>query len=355
MTLSFIPKKLFKASALPITCLFLPCLICPAIAQTYQIQGFSDDYDAVIKPINDEDSEANSVINIIDTKTKKILISQPADIDIDYELDNGQERQLGKKISANIVSIPYGEHSVLIYEDFNFDGQKDLALKDGRNGCYGGPSYQVYLKKGATFAHSEAFTELAQGYCGFFEVDEDSQTLSTMTKSGAAWHQYSKYTVIDNKPVAVHIIEEKYNDRGLVSITEKTKVNGKMLVENYEMLPPTDHSEENEISSFVYRFDLENGKKMVLDSNYSDDTDGEQLFYVFADKRGRVELFYDGRFDYDASTQTLSFINKPVRYQINQKGITVKQSNKTTLLKSQPRSQHGSLDNLAQFKNVRIR
>ena len=119
----------------------------------------------------------------------------------------------------------------------------------------------------------------------------------------------------------VHIIEEKYNDRGLVSITEKTKVNGKMLVENYEMLPPTDHSEESEISSFVYRFDLENGKKMVLDSSYSNDTDGEQLFYVFADKRGRVELFYDGRFDYDASTQTLSFINKPVRYQINQKGI----------------------------------
>lgn len=350
MTIPFIPKKLFKLSTLPVTFLFLPCLICPAVAQTYQIQDFSDDYDAVIKTVNDEDSEANSVINIIDIKTKKVLISQPADIHIGYELDNSKEHQLGENISANIVSSPYGEHSVLIYKDFNFDGQKDLALRDGRNGCYGGPSYQVYLKKGAKFAHSEAFTELAQGYCGFFGVDEESQTLSTMTKSGAAWHQYSEYKVIDNKPVAVHIIEEEYNARGLVSITEKTKVNGKMLVDNYEMLPPNNGSNEDEVSPSVYRFDLENGKKMVLDS-----TDGEQLFYVFADKHGRVELFYDGRFDYDVSTQTLSFINKPVRYQINQKGVAVKLSNKTTLLKLQPKSEHGSLDNLAQFKNVRAR
>ncbi|ERL56752.1 XAC2610-related protein [Psychrobacter aquaticus] len=347
MNTSFIPKKLFKLSPLPVALLFLPFLICPAFAQTYQIQDFSDDYDAVIKTVNDEDSEANSVINIIDIKTKKVLISQPADIDIDYELDNSKERQLGKNISANIVSIPYGEHSILIYKDFNFDWQKDLALKDGSNGCYGGPSYQVYLKKGAKFAHSEAFTELAQGYCGFFGVDEDSQTLSTMTKSGAAWHQFSEYKVIDNKPVAVHIIEEEYNARGLVSITEKTKVNGKMLIDNYEMLPPRNGSNEGEVSLSVYRFDLENGKKMVLDS-----TDGETLIYMFADKDGKIELSYDGQFDYDASKKTLSFTKKSVRYQINNNGITVKLPNKTVSLKSNVKSAQGSLNNLAKFKNV---
>ncbi len=355
MNISFIQKQSPKSSTLLLKLLFLPFAICPAIAQTYQIQDFSDDYKAFIKPVSDESSGATVIIDIINTKTKKILISQPSDIDMEYELDNSQEHQLGGKLSANIVSLPYGESSILIYDDFNFDGQKDVAVKDGRNGCYGGPSYQVYLKRGNTFVHSEGFTELAQGNCGFFDINEDTRTLHTMTKSGAAWHQYSDYKVINNKPVAVHIIEEEYNDRDLISITEKTNVDGKMVVENYEVLPPNKDSNQDGTSASVYQFDLENGKKMVLDSRYSNDTDGDQLYYVFADKDGRVELFYDGRFDYDASTQTLSFINKPVRYQINSKGITVKMSNKTVSLKSQPNSVRGSLDELGQFKNVRIR
>lgn len=358
MNIAFMPKGSFKSATL---LFILPFFMSPAVAKTYQIQDFSDDYYAVIKPHSstesntDEDSETNSIIEIINTKTKKILISQPADIDIEYELDNSQKHQLGEKISANIVSLPYGENSVLIYDDFNFDGQKDVAVRDGRYGCYGGPSYQVYLKKGAKFVHSEAFTELAQGYCGFFDIDEDSQTLSTMTKSGAAWHQYSEYKVINNKPVTVHIIEEEGKANGLFAITESTRVNGKMVVDHYDMLPMYDDSEADGKSPFIYTFDLDNGKKMVLDSSYGNDTDGEQLFYVFADKGGRVELFYDGQFDYDVSTQTLRFTNKPVRYYINKQGITVKVSNKTVSLKSQPKSVQGSLDNLAKFENVSVR
>ena len=348
MNISFIQKQSPKSSTLLLKLLFLPFAICPAIAQTYQIQDFSDDYKAFIKPVSDESSGATVIIDIINTKTKKILISQPSDIDMEYELDNSQEHQLGGKLSANIVSLPYGESSILIYDDFNFDGQKDVAVKDGRNGCYGGPSYQVYLKRGNTFVHSEGFTELAQGNCGFFDINEDTRTLHTMTKSGAAWHQYSDYKVINNKPVAVRIIEEEYNPKGFISILEKIRVNGKMVEKKYDQLVMNEEGDGS--SRYFYGFDLENGKKLVLDSY-----DEDNLYYVFADKDGRIELFYEGPFVYDTSKKTLSFINKPVRYQINQKGITVKQSNKTTLLKSQPRSQHGSLDNLAQFKNVRIR
>lgn len=348
MNIYFFSKKTGKTAILFLGLLVLLLLSYPALAKTYQIQDFSNDYHAVIKTTDSDDSDSNSVINIIDAKTKQTLISQPATLDIKYELENSQARQLGEKISANIVSTPYGEHSVLVYDDFNFDGRKDIALQDGRYGCYGGPSYQVYLKQGNTFVHSDGFTELAQGYCGFFGVDEETQTLSTMTKSGAAWHQYSEYKVINNKPVATHILEEEYNSRELVSITEKTRVNGEMLVDEYEILSPYDGTPQ-----YIYLLTIDNGKKMVIHNHYKDG--GKQLYYAFADKEGRIELFYDGPFIYDANKKTLSFTNKPVVYQINDQGIKVRTSNKTVQLKSLPNSVQGSLDEVGQFENVRIK
>ncbi len=358
-------KKLFNQACRFSTCLLASLVLSvswSASAQynesnqrQYQIEDFSDDYSAIIKPkaYDGKDSESNVVIEIVDQKTKKILISQSADIDMDYELENSKALQLGDKISANIVSLPYGEHSVLIYDDFNFDNKPDLAIRDGRYGCYGGPSYQVYLKQGKAFVHSDSFTELAQGNCGFFDIDGESQTLSTMTKSGAAWHQYTDYKVIDNQPVAVHIIEEEYNFKGLISISESTRVNGKMKVDNYEVLPEYDDPKSDGTLPFIYKFDLDKGKRMALNSNYDGDT--EQLYYVFANKDNKIELYYDGSFIYDVKQKTLSFTNKPVVYQISKQGITVRQSNKMTLLKAQAGSEQGSLDNLGRFSNVKVR
>lgn len=337
---------------------------CYALAQTntntptpqYKIEDFSDDYYALITPMNAEDieakesSEVDSIVTVVDAKSKRTLIRQPAWIDIDYELDNIKALGLGDTISANIVSLPYGEHSVLIYDDFNFDGQKDLAIQDGRYGCYGGTSYQIYLKQGNTFKHSEEFSDLTHGNCGFFDIDEEDKTLHTMTKSGAAWHQYSTYKIINNKPVAIRIIEEEYNDRSLVTITESKMINGKMVVETYEMLPYYDEAEE--AFPYIYGFELDNSKKLVIDSYYG--VDGDRLYYAFADKEGRIELFYDGPFDYDRQTRTLSFTNKPMVYSINSQGIKVQLPNKTVMLKSQPSSIKGSLGAVVKFNNVKV-
>lgn len=345
----------FRATTIIIGALIFMSTL-PALAQTsnqhYQIEDFSEDYSAIIIPTEDEDGESNSIIKVINAKTGQTLIRQPASLDIEYELENSKERQLGDKISANIANRHYGEHSVLIYDDFNFDNQKDFALRDGRNGCYGGPSYQVYLKQGDTFVHSDGFTDLAQGYCGFFGVDKDSETLSTMTKSGAAWHQFSEYKVINDEPVVVRIIEEEWNNRSLLSITESKKINGKMKVENYEMLPPYVEQAENPFP-YIYMLTVDNDKKMVLDSQYKDGS--EQLYYAFADEEGRIELLYEGQFDYDKTKKTLSFTNRPVLYKINNQGITVKLPNNTVQLKTQPKSVLGSLDNVVQFKNVRVK
>lgn len=348
-------KRAFRATTIASGFLVFASIL-PALAQAsnqhYQVQAFSDDYSATITTIEDEDSESNSIINVVNAKTGQTLISQSAGLDIDYELENSKARQLGEKISANIANRHYGEHSVLIYDDFNFDDQKDLALRDGRNGCYGGPSYQVYLKEDNTFVHSDGFTELAQGYCGFFDIDKDSEILSTMTKSGAAWHQFKEFKVINDKPVVVHIIEEEWNNRSLLSITESKKINGKMKVENYEMLPPYVEQAESSFP-YIYMLTVDNNKKMVLDSQYKEGS--EQLYYAFADEKGRIELLYEGQFDYDKTKKTLSFTNRPVLYKINNQGITVKLLNKTVQLKTQPKSVIGSLDEVIQFKNVRVK
>ncbi len=317
------------------------------VAKTYQIQDFSDDYFATIETVDDENSESNSVIRVINSKNKQTLINQSANIDTDYELSRSDEHQLQGKLSVNIANAPYGDHSVLIYDDFNFDKQKDIALRDGNYGCYGGPSYQVYLKQGNTFVLSDSFTELTQGYCGFFGIDKDSQVLSTMTKSGAAWHQYSEYKVIDNKPVAVHIIEEEYNSRGLIAVTERTRIGGKMIEQQYDQLIKDDEAEGN--TRYIYTFDFDNVKKMVLDSY------GDHLYYAFANKDDKIELYYDGLFVYDTQQKTLSFTNRAVVYQINSQGITVKLPNQTVQLKAQPNSARGSLDNLDRFENVRVK
>lgn len=49
-----------------------------------------------------------------------------------------------------------------MYEDFNFDGNKDFAIMDGQNSCYHGPSYRIYLAADKGFSFNEAFTRLAR-------------------------------------------------------------------------------------------------------------------------------------------------------------------------------------------------
>ncbi|MCB1024069.1 MAG: hypothetical protein KDB79_06760, partial [Acidobacteria bacterium] len=62
------------------------------------------------------------------------------------------------------TSVSYKEQWDVFLGDYNFDGMMDLALRDGMNGGYGFPSYQVYLysKADKKFILSDSFTELGQ-------------------------------------------------------------------------------------------------------------------------------------------------------------------------------------------------
>jgi hypothetical protein len=171
---------------------------------TFIVEDFSDRYfGKVVLVDNETNSEfvkGSGWIAVFDKETNQQLI-KVENSQIFTTLHDG-------KVKANIAELPYGEQSLIMYNDFNFDGKADFAIMDGYNSCYNGPSFEIYLATKNGFKYSEDFTRLAQEYCGMFEVDYDKKQIFTMTKSGCCWHEYSTFTVENNRLVVIEIREE---------------------------------------------------------------------------------------------------------------------------------------------------
>lgn len=126
----------------------------------------------------------------------------------------------------------YDEQGTINVGDFNFDGDEDVAIRNGNNGSYGGPSYDVFLysKKEARLIKNSALTELVESTLGMFDFDSSKKRLSTRAKSGCCWHQYTEYEIQSNAPVAVYRVtevpEEVGKDDYLLVQTHETLENG---------------------------------------------------------------------------------------------------------------------------------
>jgi hypothetical protein len=132
------------------------------------------------------------------------------------ELINGKQR--------------YEYQSVIFFEDYNFDGIDDLAIRDGNNSGYGGPSYQVYLfsKRAEKFVRNPSLTDLAQNGLGMFEVDKKRRILRVSSKSGCCWHQTQEYSVVGNRAKKIfEQTEDAMTYENKVEITTKRLVNGR--------------------------------------------------------------------------------------------------------------------------------
>ncbi len=125
------------------------------------------------------------------------------------------------------ISVTYKDQYDVNFGDYNFDGDMDLALRDGMDGGYGSATYQVYLfsKAKGKYVHNPLMTKLAQ-YQGMFQVDKKKKMLFNYSKSGCCWHQVEGYSVINNEPVKVY---EKTDDQmnGKLKVTIKKLINGK--------------------------------------------------------------------------------------------------------------------------------
>ena len=309
---------------------------------TFTIDNFSDDYYGKLYIKDTTEVFSEGWVAIYNKKTKKQLIKVESE-ELTFTLHDG-------KVKANIQELPYGEQSSIIYADFNFDGKKDFALMDGQFSCYHGPSFQVYLASGNGFKYDIEFSRLAHEYCGMFNVDYETKTISTMTKSGCCWHEYSDFKVENNFPVEVKVVEEGLNPMiGFIwDYVEKNRVNGKMVEKKYSLFD-TEMGRENTF----YSFEFSNEKKMRLVVNEA----GNNVYYVFTDKNNIVEMLYMDEFRYSKQENAIWFENaQKTTYKITSTGIIVTLKNgKVINMQAKPGTIKGSLNKLknTRFQNVK--
>lgn len=315
-------------------------------AESTNFPHFSNEYRAQTK--NDK---AGSITEVFRKKDGKLLISVQSDLIYD-----------DAAITVNVANKPYGQHSLLMHEDFNFDGKKDFGIQDGNKGCYGGPSYQIYLANNNDFLYSPEFTTLGSDYCGMFTIDPDRKQLHTMTKSGCCWHYYEIYNVKGNIPVLVKEIAHQHFSTYLYyqDVTE--------YIQSGKSSSTTTLIFEQDNVDPALALSMAKGKMLFLIA------EDNLLFYFFVNAQGHVELAYpsfereggitDSQFTYDVfptdygdSESQLFFKRGNTLYTIyvNDKTkaarVDVSFNGKTTVLPAKLLT--GGLDTLCRYEPLR--
>ncbi len=205
-------------------CSFL--LLCSSVLaqKTFELKDASKYFDVKIKVAKCEDGFCSGKATFSFYKKGATTAYQVVNMpDTQIQLDEKGNAQ------AN-VSMLYDNQSAVNVGDFNFDGMEDIAICDGANGSYSGPSYQVYLssKSAGKFVYSQAFSDLGS-HLGMFAVDKKKKVLRIFDKSGCCWHVMEEYAVVNNRPVKVFVEEEDatIQDETKVKVTTKILVKGK--------------------------------------------------------------------------------------------------------------------------------
>ncbi len=316
---------------------------------TFIIKGFSDEYYGKLYVEDQNEVFTPGWIAIYRKSDNKELIKVESE-ELAFSLHEGE-------VKANIQELPYGEQSIIIYDDFNFDGIKDFAIMDGQESCYHGPSFAIYLgNKKNDFDHDGEFSRLAHEYCGMFNYDPEEKMISVMTKSGCCWHQFSQFAVENNIPVEIlTTIIDNFNPPYEIETTKERK-NGKMVESTTKSIDVT------EIDTLL-TFTLENNKEVfVFPLNSS------ILNYVLLKEDGAIDFdyFYDVKdenhqpFKLETTSQgkNLTFVNRNITYKIyeskNDIGIEVDMNGKIYDLKGKLPTKQGSLSKIkaSEFENV---
>ncbi|WP_027380515.1 XAC2610-related protein [Chryseobacterium daeguense] len=190
----------------------------------FELKDASKNYDVKINVETCENNECSgkSTIELVDKKTSKKFQELTSD-NLNFYLNEDQ------KPTANIIQL-YNEQSPLIFDDFNFDGTEDIAIRNGNESGYGGPSYDVYVfnitKKQLVL--SEELTQLAHENLGMFNTDSERKRLITYSKSGCCWHLTTEYTVLPQRGLfKVYELEEDATGGETVKVTKKEFIDDK--------------------------------------------------------------------------------------------------------------------------------
>ena len=192
----------------------------------FELKDASKNYDVKINVENcdKEECQGKATIELLDKKTSKKFQTLISD-NLNFYLNEDQ------KPTVNIIQL-YNEQSPLIFDDFNFDGTEDIAIRNGNESGYGGPSYDVYVfnitKK--QFVPSEELTALAHDNLGMFNTDSERKRLITYSKSGCCWHITTEYSVLPQRGLfKVYELEEAATGGEKVIVTKSEFINDKWI------------------------------------------------------------------------------------------------------------------------------
>ena len=196
-------------------------------AQIFEIKDGSKFYDAKIDVnCEKEQCDGKAKIKLYQKMTKQLVQTFDSD-----ELTMYLDEKF--KPSVNIVQL-YGEQSPLIFDDFNFDGTEDLAIRNGNDGSYGGPVYDVYVLNQSRhkFILSEELSALTQDNLCMFDIDKKRKRLITYNKSGYCYHTRSEYEVVPNKRLLLvrEFSEAVVTTGDKVEVIDRNLVKGKWKV-----------------------------------------------------------------------------------------------------------------------------
>lgn len=152
--------------------------------------------------------------------------------DLDFGLTETQNAKLGW--------LELGKYQTpLIFGDFNFDGLEDLAIRNGNNGAYSSPSYDIYLAAAENkFLLNNELTKLASENLGMFDVDKKLKQVSIHQKDGCCFDKtvnykfdikkglYEDSSIIEDSSIAdiVTVITQKNVDGKVKRTVQKFKM-----------------------------------------------------------------------------------------------------------------------------------
>lgn len=194
--------------------------------KTFLLKSASKNFDVKIEISScEEDTCEGEATIFLSRKGRKQIFQKIEMANVFLELGRDQ------KPTANLIELYGDNNSGIIFDDYNFDGIEDLAIRNGNNGVYGGPSYDVHLfsKTKNRFVENASLTELASDNLGMFTIDKKAKTIETFTKSGCCWHQTTRYKIVNNKPKKVYVLTEDVMNAGEneITTTEILMPNGK--------------------------------------------------------------------------------------------------------------------------------
>ena len=246
-------------------------------------------------------------------------------------------------VVANLDEPREKNHPVWFeYEDFNFDGIRDLAIVTSRV-CYGGgESYFVFLADTHIknrFHPSPEFSDVMES-CGYIQFNRRSRQFETFKKSGPSLLAQT-YRIVDGKPELLKD-QDVYRGVGFVysyPVVSGNRIKKRRLVFRDDFLVP-------------FSFKLSGKNKIVNVFNFYGD-----LYYAMTSGEGVVEFlqgvttsYQDDVFNEVDGVKMLDFSNKSASYRVyhdihnNKVGVEVTKDGKRYDIVGDPDSIQGKLE-----------